>query len=161
MALVKWTTPKAVRRYEWQTEHKPILRRLFFFCAGCSVFLCLPLVVWLHFALPSAPHRVVFGVLCAPFLPWLQLCVPLVTWNPDYRVSGKGLHSATSNGDRCLRWHQIRAWSIADHPHLLGIRVLTVKATILRRTRTRCFPFNPRTVDEAQLRRLLCQHVRI
>lgn len=84
-----------------------------------------------------------------------------MTWNPDYRVSGKGLHSATSNGDRCLRWHQIRAWSIADHPRLLGIRVLTVKATILCRTRTRLFPFNPRTVDEAQLRRLLCQHVRL
>ena len=163
MALVKWTTPKVVRRYEWQTGGKPQLLRLAWYATKWTLLLGLPTLyaVW-QFA-PFALHKVAVGVLCLPFLMMLQIALPFassILAGRECRLDNKGLFYKVGNDNRRICWHQMQSWTISDHPKLPGIRILTIKATRLRRLRTFTFPFNPRTTDEARLRGLLREHVR-
>ncbi len=163
MALVKWTTPKVVRRYEWQTEGKPQLLRLAWYAAKWTLLLGLPTLyaIW-HFA-PTDMHRVSTAFLSVPlFLSlWLGIGMKLLIFvGRPYRVDSKGLSYKVGNDNRRICWHQMQSWTIGDHPRIAGIRILTIKATRLRRLRTFTFPFNPRTTDEARLRGLLREHVR-
>jgi len=162
MALVKWTTPKVVRRHEWQTSSKRDLRIMTVLGFKWTPLFGLPALCAVWIAALSELHRVGIGVLCLPILLplLLSLCFYAGTSiGSEYCLDSKGLLWA--GGKHRFFWHQIQSWAITDHPRLPGIRLLTVKAVFLRRFRTRTFPFNPRTVDEVRLRRLLCQHVRV
>lgn len=163
MALVKWTTPKVMRRREWETQGKPLLREFAGYCVKWTLLLSLPALyaVW-QFA-PFALHRVALSIVCVPLLLVLHAVSPLVSMlygERRCRADGDGLLYHVGNDNRRVRWHHIQKWSIGDHPKLPGIRVLTIKATRLRRLRTFTFPFNPRVTDEARLRQLLREHVR-
>lgn len=163
MALLKWTTPKVVRRHEWHTEGKPLLLKLIWICLKWGFLLCLPTLYVIWRVMPAEVYRLILPVLCVPGLLLLQLSGHLLTHTltgRDCRLDGKGLLYKFVHDNRRIYWQQIHSWAIDDHPRIMGIRVLTVKATRLRRPRTLMFPFNPRTVDETRLRQTLAAHFR-
>lgn len=163
MARLKWNTPKAIRQQNWHSTDKRDLLRIVGFSIKWTLLLGVPIVYAVWRTVPSEVHRVAIGVLLAPLMVGLQVLLPYITHvlvGEEYRVDSKGLHRTAGNTRRSILWRHIRAWEIDDAPRVPGIRALTVKATVLGRLRTRTFPFNPRAVDEAHLRRLLRERVR-
>jgi len=163
MALVKWTTPKVVRRYEWYAHGKPELLRMSGYVAKWTLLLGLPTLYALWRMAPAELHRVSMAFLDAPLFLCFYLGIGMklyISIGRPYRVDSNGLSYRVTKDEVRIHWHQMQSWTIGDHPRIAGIRILTIKATRLRRLRTFTFPFNPRTTDEARLRLLLREHVR-
>lgn len=161
--MVKWTTPRVVRRYEWHAEGKPGLFLTLRYAAKWTLVLGLPILFAAWRMAPTELHPVCIALFNTPLVLCVYVAITMklfISVGRPYRVDSRGLSYRIGKDEVRIHWHQIHAWTVGDHPHLPGIRVLTVKAMRLRRLRTLAFPFNPRTTDEARLRQMLSEHVR-
>ncbi len=94
MALVKWTTPKVVRRHEWQTFSKRELRTMTVLGFKGTPLFGLPALCAVWLAAPSELHWAGIGILCLPILLplLLGLCFYAgISIGSEYSLDSKGL----------------------------------------------------------------------